>query len=70
MAITIDKVIEDFDQLSLDEKQYVSDVFRKQLIESRRELIADRVKEATANYEAGNIKQGYVEDLYRDLEDD
>jgi ribosomal protein S1 len=69
-STTLDKLIDDFKQLSLDDKEYVIDVIRKQLIEAKREAIAKRAKEAMANLKKGKVKRGTVKELYRDLESD
>jgi len=67
---TLNKLIEDFSHLPLDDKEYAVDVIRKQLIEAKREAIAKRTKEAMANLKKGMIKGGTVKELYRDLESD
>ena len=64
------KVIEDFNHLSLDEREYVIDVVKKQVIEAKRDAIARRSKEARANLKKGKIKTGTVKQLYEDLESD
>ena len=64
------KVIEDFNHLSLDEREYVIDVVKKQVIEAKRDAIARRSKEAMANLKKGKIKTGTVKQLYEDLESD
>ena len=46
---TLDKLIEDFSQLPLEDKEYAIDVIKKQLIEAKRDAIAKRAKEAMAN---------------------
>jgi len=63
-------VIEDFNHLSLDEREYVIDVVKKQVIEAKRDAIARRSKEAMANLKKGKIKTGTVKELYEDLESD
>jgi hypothetical protein len=66
----LDKVIDDFNHLSLDEKEYISEILHKQLIEAKREAIAKRADEAINNYKTGNIKSGTIEELKKDLEND
>ena len=66
----LDKVIDDFNHLSLDDKEYVSEILYKQLIEAKREAIAKRAEEAINNYKAGNINSGIIEDLKKDFEND
>jgi ribosomal protein S1 len=67
---TLDKLIDDFKQLPLNDKEYAVDIIKKQLIEAKREAIAGRAKEAVANLKKGMIKKGTVKELYRDLESD
>ena len=66
----LDKVIDDFNDLTLEEKEHVADILHKQLIEAKREVIAERAEEALQNYQKGTTKTGTVEDLRRDLESD
>ncbi len=67
---TLNKVIEDFNHLSLDEREYVIDVIKKQVIEAKRDAIARRSKEAMAHLKKGKVKTGTVKELYEDLESD
>ena len=69
-ASTLNKIIEDFSHLKLDDKEYAADVMRKQLIEAKREALAKRAKEAMANFKKGLVKRGTAKELYRDLESD
>jgi ribosomal protein S1 len=66
----LNKLIEDFSQLPVDDKEYAVDVIKKQLTEAKRDAIAKRAKEATANLKKGAIKKGTVKNLYKDLEID
>lgn len=66
----IDKVIDNFSHLSLDDKEYVADILQKQLVEAKREAIAKRGKEALQNLKNRKVKTGTVEELYKDLEND
>jgi len=67
---TLNKLMEDFSLLPLDDKEYAVDVIRKQLIEAKREAITKRTKEVMANLKKGMVKSGTVKDLYKDLESD
>ena len=66
----LNKIIEDFSHLPLDDKEYALEVIKKQFIETRRESIVKRAKEAMANFKKGAVKKGTVKELYRDLESD
>jgi hypothetical protein len=69
-STVINKIIEDFSHLPLDDKEYAIEVIKKQLMETKRDTIAKRAKEAMTNYKKGKVKRGTVKDLYRDLESD
>lgn len=69
-SASINKVIDDFSHLPLDDKEFALDVIKKQLIEARREAIVKRAKEAVSNPKKGKVKKGTFRDLYRDLESD
>jgi len=64
------KIIEDFNHLPLDDKEYAVEVIGKQLIEAKRMAIAKRAKEAMVNMKKGNSRIGDVKELYKDLESD
>ena len=64
----LDRLIEDFGRLSLDDREIVADIIRKQLIEAKREAIYNRAKSGLANAKKGKIKSGTVKDLRKDLE--
>ncbi len=68
--VTINDVLNDFDKLDSNEKEYFLEIARKQLIEQRRNKIADRVKEADQNYIKGITKSGRAGELLKDLEND
>lgn len=54
----------------IDDKEYLIEIIKKQFIETKREAIAKRSKEAISNLKKGTIKKGTVKELYRDLESD
>ena len=67
---TLNKIIEEFNHLPLDDKEYAAEIIRKQLIEAKRVAIAKRAKEAMTNLRKGNSKIGDIKELYKDLESD
>ena len=67
-STTLDRLIDDFKQLPLDDKEYAVDIIRKQLIEAKREAIAERAKKVVSNLKKGKVKCGTVKELYKDLE--
>jgi hypothetical protein len=68
--ITLNKFIEDFIILPLEEKEYLLDIMKKQLIEAKRESIVERTRDCLDNLAKGEVKRGTVKDFYDDLEND
>ena len=66
----INKVIEEFSHLPPEDKEYVAEVIRKQLIEVKRDRLAERAREAKMNFERGEAKTGTLNDLMEDLDRD
>jgi hypothetical protein len=66
----INRMIEDFNALVLEEKEFTLEIITKILIEAHRESISKRARAAMANYKKKKIKQGTLKDLYNDLEND
>ena len=66
----ISKVIEEFSHLPPDDKEYVAEIIRKQLIEVKRDRLAERAREARMNVEKGAVKTGTTEELMEDLDRD
>jgi hypothetical protein len=69
MAVTINQVLQEFDQLSLEDKEYVKETVDKLLIEEKREELFRRSEEAMESYKAGKSKTGSAADLLKDLND-
>jgi hypothetical protein len=66
----INKVIEEFSHLPSEDKEYVAEIIRKQLIEIRRDKLAERAREARVNFERESAKAGSLKDLMEDLDCD
>jgi preprotein translocase subunit SecA len=69
-SINLDRVLQNISELSVEEQFYLSDLLQKRLVEMRRTEIANRVKEAEANYQSGNVRSGSVADLMMLSDDD
>ena len=67
---TVNNIIEEFIHLSLDDKEYATELIKKQLIEAKREAITKRAKTAMAGFRKKTTKCGTVKELYKDLESD
>lgn len=66
-TVLLNKIIEEFNNLSLEDREYAVKVIEKQLIDAKREVISIRVKEAVDNYRKKNCKSGTISDLKKDL---
>ena len=67
-STTISDIIENFDSLSIEDKEYAKEIIEKNLIESKREKLVSRVNEAKLNYEAYKVKRGGLKELKEDLD--
>ena len=69
-STALNKIIEEFSHLPMNDKEYAIDMIKKQLIEAKREALAKRAKEAIGNLKKGMTKKGSVKELFKDLESD
>jgi hypothetical protein len=69
-GVTLNRIIDDFNELPFEDREYAIELIQKQLIEAKRERIVRRVKEAETNLRKGKVKKGTMEDLLKDLEND
>jgi preprotein translocase subunit SecA len=69
-SISLNQVLRNISELSVEEQFYLSDLLQKRLIEMRRTEIANRVQEAEENYRSGNVRSGTVAELMMLSEDD
>ncbi len=67
---SLNRLVEDFNELPFEDKEYAVELIRKQLIEARRGEIATRARDAMSNLKKGKVNKGSVGDLLRDLEND
>lgn len=68
--LTLSNIIENFDILNIEDKGYVLNIIKKNYLESKRDLLYQRVKEADNNYSLGNFKKGGLKELLEDLDND
>lgn len=64
----IKTVIEQFDALPLEEKEYAAGIIRKAYVEAARDALVTRLKTAVRNAKAGKVRKGKVSNLRKDLE--
>jgi len=67
MEITFQEALDVVESLSDSQQEDLINIIRRRLIEQRRNLLADRVKEAREEYARGEVKKGSVDDLMKDL---
>jgi hypothetical protein len=68
-AVTVNKVLEEIDQLTIDDRIYIHQILSCRLVETERSLIAKRAREAEENYSRGRVRSGSVRDLLIELND-
>lgn len=66
-AVTVNKVLEEIDQLDIDDRTYIHQILSCRLIETERSRIAKRAQEAEENYSRGDVRSGSVGDLLDEL---
>jgi hypothetical protein len=67
-AANINTVIENFNSLLLDEKEYAVEIIKKVYAEAAREALLTKATKASQNLKKGKVKKGNLKDLYKDLE--
>ena len=70
MKASVQNILEEFGHLPLEDREYVVDVVKKQLVDARRETIARCAREALDKLSKGAVKRGSVKDLLKDLDND
>ena len=65
---SVNKVIEEFSHLPIEEKEYVAEIIKNQVLEQRRDRLAERVREAKSNLQKGMTRSGTIKDLMEDLD--
>ena len=64
---TFDNVIEIIESLPEEQRESLIEIVKKRLIEERRDRLAQSIKEAKEEYMRGEVGQGTVDDLMREL---
>ena len=67
MEITFQKALDIIESLPEYQQEDLINIIRRRLIEQRRNLLADRIKEAKEEYARGEVKKGSVDDLMKEL---
>jgi hypothetical protein len=61
------EALEMVESLPEELQEELIDTVRRRIIEQRRELLAQSVREARAEYQKGEVKRGTTDDLMREL---
>ncbi len=64
---TFDNVIEIIESLPEEQRESLIEIIKKRLIEERRDRLAQSIKEAKEEFMRGEVRQGTVDDLMREL---
>ena len=66
-SMIINEILQNISSLPVDEQDFIVQTISKRIHEMRRNEIAERVKEAEHNVNAGNVTTGTVNDLMSKL---
>ena len=66
-AVTLNTVLEYVDKLDLEDQQYLQEVIRHRLIDTKRLAISRRAKQAKGNVRKNQCRSGTAKDLLADL---
>lgn len=66
--LTIDKVIDEISEFSIEEQEIIADVINKRITDEKRELIYNDYIKALENYNNGDVETGSVDDLFKAIE--
>jgi hypothetical protein len=67
MEITFQKALDIVESLPDYQQEDLINIITRRLIEQRRNLLADSIKEAREEYARGEVKKGSVDDLMKAL---
>ena len=64
---TFQEVLDLVESLPEHQQESLVGILRRRLIERKRELLAENIREARREYAQGEIKKGTVDDLMREI---
>jgi hypothetical protein len=67
MATTVDAILEEIAELSIEDQEMVDDIMRKRVIDGKREDIHADYAAALLERQQGRIRSGSVSDLFGSL---
>ena len=65
--MVLDKMLEEIERLSIEDKELFIDIVNRRLAEEKRDAIANSRSEAISDYKSGNVEKGDVEDLLKGI---
>ena len=66
--MTVNKTLEDFDALDIEEQKLVLDIIKKRVSEQRRQEILDEYEEAKKDIEQGKLEPETIDELFSRLD--
>lgn len=66
-GVTFNDALETVESLPEEQRESLIEIVRNRLIEGRRDRLAQSIKKAKEEYAQGDVKQGTVDDLMREL---
>ncbi len=66
-TVTFQEAIDIIESLPEYQQESLIDILQRRLIEHRRELLAENIREAREEFRRGEVKKGTIEDLMREL---
>lgn len=66
--ITLEEAILTVNQLSIEQREMLLEIVKNQMIEARRDEIAQDAKEAIAAFHSGELKPQPIEDIISELQ--
>jgi len=67
LTTSFDAILDMIDALSLEEQDALLDIVRRRQVEQRRAAIAKNITQAKAEYQAGEVFRGTVDDIITEL---
>ena len=65
--ITFNDILESIESLPEEQRESLTDIVRRRILEGKRNRLAQSIKEAKEEYARGEIRQGTVDDLMHEI---
>ncbi|HEX3035210.1 MAG TPA: hypothetical protein VHT73_08760 [Thermodesulfobacteriota bacterium] len=65
--VTFQEALDIVESLPEDQQENLITIIRSRLIEHRREVLAERIKEAREEHTRGEVRHGTVDDLMKEI---